>query len=113
MNRNYLFIRSIVFSLITRLFGFFVVFACLPLAAISMGTTDYATFNYSMAITGLLSIFISPVSTAFVVRFANVSTASDQHEIRQTAEETLTIFLSLGMALTPPAAFAAYFLSPT
>jgi O-antigen/teichoic acid export membrane protein len=113
MNRNFLFIRSIISSLITKLFGFFVIFACLPLAAISMETSDYATFNYSMAITGLLTIFISPVSTAFVVRFAHVSAAGDHYEIRQTAEETLTIFLSLGVILAPPAACAAYFLSPT
>ena len=113
MSRNWLFIRSVIFSLITKLFGFFVIFSCLPLAAVSMGTADYVTFNYSMAVTGLVAIFVGPVSTAFIVRFANVATAGGQHEIRQTAEETLTIFLSLGIILTPPAAFAAYFLSPT
>lgn len=112
MNRNFLFIRSIVASLIVKAMGFFVIFACLPLAAISMNTGEYATFNYSMAITSLLTIFIGPVSTVFVARLAHVSAASDEHEMRRTAEESLTIFIVLGAVLLPVAAAAGYLLSP-
>jgi O-antigen/teichoic acid export membrane protein len=112
MNRNFLFMRSIVASLIAKAFGFFVIFACLPLAAISLKTSEYATFNFSMAITGLLTIFINPVSTAFVARLAQVSAAGGEHEIRRAAEESLTIFIVFGIILPPVAAGIAYLLSP-
>jgi O-antigen/teichoic acid export membrane protein len=112
MNRNFLFMRSIVASLIAKAFGFFVVFACLPLAAISMKANEYATFNYSMAITSLFTIFISPVSAAFVGRLAHVSAAGDKREFRRTTEESFTIFISLGAILLPVAAGVAYLLSP-
>jgi O-antigen/teichoic acid export membrane protein len=112
MNRNFLFMRSIVASLIVKAFGFFVIFACLPLAAISMKTNEYVTFNYSMAITSLLTIFIGPVLTAFVARFAHVSATGDEYEVRGVAEESLTIFLLLGAVLLPMAAGIAYLLSP-
>lgn len=109
MSRNFLFLRSIFASLLTKLFGLLVVFISLPLAAISLNTNDYATFNYSMAITGLLGIVTGPVSSALVVRFAHTSDA-DNH--RQIAEESLATFMTLGVVLAPPAISAAYFLSP-
>ena len=112
MNRNFLFLRSIVASLIGKAFGFFVVFASLPLAAISMTTVDYATFNYSMAITSLFTIFISPLSTAFVARLAHASATDDESEVRRTTDESLTIFLLVGAVLLPLAAGVAYLLSP-
>ena len=109
MSRNVLLVRSILSSLLTKLFGFFVVFASIPLAAMSLSTSDYATFNYSMAITGLLGIVTGPVSSALVARFAHTSDADNHHQI---AEESLATFLTLGIALAPPAICAAYFLSP-
>jgi O-antigen/teichoic acid export membrane protein len=112
MNRNFLFMRSILASLIAKAFGFLVIFVCLPLAAVSVKTDEYAIFNFSMAITGLLTIFISPVSAAFVARLAHVSAIGDEYEIRRTAEESLTIFILLGIILAPLAAGIAYFLSP-
>lgn len=112
MNRNFLFLRSIVASLIGKAFGFLVVFVSLPLAAISMTTADYATFNYSMAITSLFTIFISPLSTAFVARLAHASATGDEGELHRTTDESLTMFMLVGAVLAPLAAGVAYFLSP-
>ncbi|MGY4330321.1 O-antigen/teichoic acid export membrane protein [Bradyrhizobium sp. LB7.2] len=109
-SRNYLLVRSIAFSTITKLFGFFVVFACLPLAALSLTASEYAAFNYSMAATNLLVILFAPVGATFVVRFAHV--ASKDAELKQMAEDALTIFLTMGIALELPAILGAYWLSP-
>ena len=42
MDRNYAFVRSVIFSVITKVFWSFVVFGILPLAALSLNTVEYA-----------------------------------------------------------------------
>lgn len=112
MSRNFLLIRSIVASLVAKLFGSIVIFVCLPLAAMAMNADDYSAFNYSMAITGLLSILIGPFLAVFVVQFAYMSINNEKNEIRRAVEETLAIFISLAVVAIPLAALLAYTLAP-
>ncbi|MDT4743658.1 hypothetical protein [Bradyrhizobium sp. WYCCWR 12699] len=108
--RSYLLIRSIAFSALTKAFGFLVIFACLPLAALSLTADEYAAFNYSMAATTTFAIVFTPVGTTFVVRFAHAS--NDRIELRRLAQNSLAIFMTLGLALELPAILFAYWLSP-
>lgn len=109
--RNYLLVRSIAFSAFTKVFGFLVIFACLPLAALSLTTNEYAAFNYSMAVVTTFAIVFAPIGTTFVVRLAH-STSSDGTELRSLAESSLAIFITLGLTLETPAILFAYWLSP-
>ncbi|MCK1625456.1 hypothetical protein IVA98_20270 [Bradyrhizobium sp. 160] len=110
-SRNFLFIRSILFSVTTKAVGFFVVFACLPLAALSLTVTEYAAFNFSMAATGAVAIIFSPIATTFVVRFAHLTSTDDVY-MKRLAGGAFAIFATLAAILELPAIAVAYWLSP-
>ena len=111
MDRIYAFIRSVIFSTLTKVFGFFIVFGCLPLAALSLNTIEYATFNYSMTIVGIFTIVFTSLSALLVNKFARAS-LSDDDSVRTLAESTITMFLLLGMLILPLALIAGFYLTP-
>ena len=111
MDRNYAFIRSVIFSTFTKVFRFFIVFWCLPLAALSLNTIEYATFNYSMTITGIFTIVFTPLSALLVSKFAHLASLADDASVRKLAESTITMFLLLGMLILPLALIASFYLT--
>ena len=113
MDRNYAFVRSVVFSTLTKIVGFFVVFGCLPLAALSLNTIEYATFNFSMTITGVFSIVFTPLSALLVSRFSHLSSLADDDSVRKLAESSFTMFLLLGALILPLALIASVYLTAT
>ncbi len=111
MDRNYAFVRSVLFSTLTKIFGFFVVFGCLPMAALSLNTIEYATFNFSIAISGAFSIAFVPPSALLVSKFAHLSSLADEDSVRKLAESSITIFLLLGVMILPLALIAGFYLT--
>ena len=111
VDRNYAFIRSVLFSTLTKIFGFLVLFGCLPLAALSLNTIEYATFNFSMTIAGVFSIVFTPPAALLVSKFAHFSSLGDDESVRKLTESSITMFLLLGVLVLPIAVFASFYLT--
>ena len=112
MRRNYLFMRSVTFSLAAKSLGFFVVFTCLPLAALSLNSLEYATFNYSMSVAGLFSVVFGPPSLLLVGNFARLSARGDKVGLKALAEVSISLFIWLALLISPFAICVAAYLSP-
>jgi hypothetical protein len=106
MDRNYASVRSVLFSTLTKIFGLFVVFGCLPIAALSLNTIEYATFNFSITISGAFAIAFAPPSALLVGKFAHLSSLADDDSVRKLAESSITMFLLLGVMILPLALIA-------
>jgi O-antigen/teichoic acid export membrane protein len=112
MHRNYFFLRSITFSVVAKSAGFFVVFTCLPLAALALNSAEYATFNYSMSVASLLSIVFGPPSAFLIGQFARASAQGGGSSLPRLAENSLSVFLWLGLIAGPIAVCVSAFMSP-
>ena len=111
MDRNYAFVRSVIFSVITKVFGSFVVFGILPLAALSLNTVEYAMFNFSITIAGLFTIWFTPLSFLLVNKFARLASVADNDSVRKLAESSIAIYIVLGALLLPLALAASVYLA--
>jgi len=111
MDRNYAFGRSVLFSTLTKIFGLFVVFGCLPIAALSLNTIEYATFNFSITVSGAFGIAFMPLFAVLVRKFAHLSSLADDDSIRKLAESSITMFLLLGVMILPLALIAVFYLT--
>jgi len=112
MHRNYFFARSVVFSFFSKSLGFLIVFTCLPLAALSLNSQEFATFNYSTAISALFSIVFGPPSALLIGRFARLSYHEDMTAIRALAESSISMFVLLGLLVLPFALLGSAYLTP-
>jgi O-antigen/teichoic acid export membrane protein len=95
------------------MFGLFVVFGCLPIAALSLNTIEYATFNFSITISGAFAIAFVPPSALLVSKFAHLSSLADDVSVRKLAESSITMFLLLGVMILPLSLIAGFYLTAT
>lgn len=99
LSRNRIFLRSIGFGVIAKLFGLLMIFIGLPVIAHALPIDDYALFLYGMSASALIGFVFNGFGVLISRDLAHVYAKNDKNSIHIVENESFGLFLAVFVVL--------------